>query len=157
MMSKETALRDRPLSPHLQVYRLPYNALMSISGRMVGIGLCFSLIILLVWFIAIVWNPEFFTQSMEFLSASWVQYFMTLWAFVTFFYMGNGVRHVMWSMGIGVNEKAGILSGNIVLVLSVILTALLWMFSCGCWSQKYEAVTMTEEVQAYQEQEGGVE
>ena len=149
-MSEETPIKERPLSPHLQVYRLPYNALMSIAGRMVGIGLCFSLIVLLGWFIAVVWNPDFYAQSMEFLNASWVKYVLMVWAFATFFYIGNGVRHTLWSMGIGVNEKAGIQSGNIVLMSSLILTYVLWQFSCGCWTNNYEAAPMTPEVQAQQ-------
>ena len=149
-MSEENTMRERPLSPHLQVYRLPYNAMMSIIGRMVGIGLCLSLVAVLGWFTAVVWNPEFYDQSMAFLSAPWVKYFMMLWAFAVFFYIGNGVRHVLWSMGIGVNEKAGIRSGNIALLLSAVLTFALWQFSCGCWSNDHEAAPMTEEVQAQQ-------
>jgi succinate dehydrogenase / fumarate reductase cytochrome b subunit len=154
-MSEQTTAIERPLSPHLQVYRLPYNALMSISGRMVGIGLALSLIVLLGWFIAVVWNPEFFEQSMVFLKAPWVKYFMMLWAFAVFFYIGNGVRHVLWSMGIGVNEKAGIRSGNLVLILSALLTFLLWQISCGCWSgsNHYEAAPMTSEVESQQDWE----
>ncbi len=150
-MSEESTLRERPLSPHLQVYRLPYNALMSIVGRMVGIGLCVSLLVLLGWFIAVVWNPGFYTQSLEFLNAPWVKYIAMLWAFSVFFYIGNGVRHVLWSIGIGVNEQAGIRTGNIVLMLSVILTFALWQFSCGCWSNDYEAAPVAEKVKAEQE------
>jgi len=145
-------VKERPLSPHLQVYRLPYNALMSIAGRAVGVGLCMSLIAVLAWFIAVVWEPALYDQSMEFFKAPWVKYFMMLWAFATFFYIGNGVRHVLWSMGIGVNEKAGIKTGNIVLVLSVLLTLGLWKVTCGCWSQNYEAAPMTEDVKAVQQE-----
>lgn len=152
-MSKENSSKQRPLSPHLQVYRLPYNAKMSISGRMVGIGLCFSLIISLGWFIAVVWNPEFYEQSMTFLDAPYIKYIMMLWAFCVFFYLGNGIRHVLWSIGLGVNEKSGILSGNIVLLLSAVLTFMLWQLSCGCWSKNHEAAPMTKEVQAQQEAE----
>ena len=150
-MSEQVEPRERPLSPHLQVYRLPYNALMSISGRIVGIGLSVSLLVLLGWFIASIWNPTFYLQSAEFLSASWVKYVFLLWAFATFFYMGNGVRHVLWSMGIGVNEQAGIKTGNIVLVMSLLLTIILWKVLCACCGQEYDAAPMTAEVQATQE------
>ena len=158
-MSEEETIpsRERPLSPHLQVYRLPYNALMSIAGRMVGIGLCVSLIALLGWFIAVVWNPEFYAQSMEFLSAPWVKYVLMLWAFATFFYIGNGIRHVFWSMGKGVNEQQGIASGNAVLVLSAFLTFMLYEFSCDCWFKSYEAAPMTAEVQAQQQGQQEIE
>ena len=151
-MSEEAPKIERPLSPHLQVYRLPYNALMSIAGRMVGIGLCVSLIVLLAWFIASVWNPLFFAQSMEFLKTPYIKYVLLLWAFATFFYIGNGVRHVLWSMGIGVNEQAGIRSGNYVLLIAALLTFFLWKMTCGCCGDEHEAAPMTPEVQTRQEQ-----
>lgn len=124
----------RPLSPHLQVYRLPYNALMSITGRAVGIGLALSFMAVLVWFNAVVWNPEIYDQSMALLQDyGWLKYFFFVWAFAIFFYIGNGIRHVLWHIGIGVNQKAGIATGNIVLVLSALLTFGLWQLTCGCW------------------------
>lgn len=132
-MADPSKTRERPLSPHLQVYRLPYNALMSISGRAVGVILSLTLLILCGWFIGVVWNPPLYDQSMVFLDNSYTKYALMLWAFLVFFYIGNGVRHVLWDMGIGVNEKAGIMTGNTVLLLSVLLTFGLWQISCGCW------------------------
>lgn len=137
----------RPLSPHLQVYRLPYNAIMSISGRGVGIILSLTLMVLLGWFCAVVWKPELYDQTMALLDNEYTKYAMMVWAFLVFFYIGNGVRHVLWDMGIGLNEKAGIRSGNIVILLSAILTFGLWQFSCGCWSGNAEEKSAVEEVQ----------
>lgn len=127
----------RPLSPHLQVYRLPYNAMMSIIGRAVGIGLSLSVLVLCGWFIAIVWSPDLYDTSFALFDLPYIEYVFLLWAFATFFYMGNGIRHVLWDIGIGLNEKAGRLSGNIVLVISVLLTLSLWQGLCGCWSSYF--------------------
>lgn len=137
-LNTETGKRERPLSPHLQVYRLPYNALMSIVGRMVGIGLALVLLVVLGWFVAVVWKPELYDQTMALLDNPFAKYGFIALAFAIFFYLGNGVRHVLWDMGIGVNEKSGIRTGNIVLVLSALLTFGLWQLSCGCWSGAYE-------------------
>ncbi len=126
--------RERPLSPHLQVYRLPYNAKMSIAGRIVGVGLALSLLAVLAWFVAVVWRPEFYDQSMAFLDNPLTKYVFIAWAFFIFFYIGNGIRHVLWDIGIGVNERSGIMTGNVVLVISALLTFGLWEISCGCWS-----------------------
>lgn len=125
--------KERPLSPHLQVYRLPYNALMSISGRGAGIVLSLILVVLLAWFNAVVWKPEIYDQTMALLNNPFTLYGALALAFLTFFYLGNGIRHVLWDMGFGVNEKSGILSGNIVLIISAVLTFILWEISCGCW------------------------
>lgn len=126
MTTLSEAKSKRPLSPHLQVYRLPYNAKMSISGRGVGIGLAGLVSLLLMWFVAIVWYPPFYDFTMDLIDTPYTQYPCLLLAFVVFFYLGNGIRHVLWDFGIGVNVKSGILTGNIVLVLSFLLTAGLW-------------------------------
>ena len=146
-MSEKPNSIKRPLSPHLQVYRLPYNAIMSISGRGVGIILSVSVMVLLGWFIAVVWKPELYDQTMTLLDNPYTKYAMMLWAFAVFFYIGNGLRHFLWDMGVGLNEKAGIRSGNIVLVLSVLLTFGLWQVSCGCWSDHADDKPVAEEGQ----------
>ncbi|MFK7839823.1 MAG: succinate dehydrogenase, cytochrome b556 subunit [Bdellovibrionales bacterium] len=126
--SQETT--KRPLSPHLQVYKLPYNAIMSITGRAIGIALAIALSVILVWFSASVWNPEIYTTTIEFLNQPIIKQIMTykllLGAFAVFFYLGNGVRHVLWDLVIGVNVKFGILTGHITLAIAAILTIGLW-------------------------------
>ncbi|MCI5061212.1 MAG: succinate dehydrogenase, cytochrome b556 subunit [Alphaproteobacteria bacterium] len=133
-MSEVKSTPERPLSPHLQVYRLPYNALMSISGRGVGIILSVVLMVLLGGFIYVAQNAENYDQVMALLKLPYVSWGLWGLVFLTFFYLGNGIRHVLWDIGIGLNQKAGIASGNIVLLLATILTLVLWQFSCGCWS-----------------------
>lgn len=123
--------RARPLSPHLQVYKLPYNARMSIIGRAVGIALSGVVSLLLIWFVAVVWNPDLYEVTMSFLEVIPTRYALLLLAFATFFYLGNGVRHVLWDFVIGVLPKSGVMTGNIVLVLSVLLTLGLWAVSNG--------------------------
>lgn len=148
-MSKNTTetpqKRERPLSPHLQVYRLPYNALMSISGRMVGIGLALVLIVVLSWFVAVVWNPAFYDITMELLKLPYMKYGFYALAFAIFFYIGNGIRHFLWDIGVGLNQKAGIISGNIVLVVAALLTFGLWELSCGCWTEYMPHDVVVEE------------
>ena len=117
----------RPLSPHLQVYKLPYNALMSIIGRAVGIGLSVAVTVVFLWLIAVVWSPSLFEPSMAFLSLPFVGYLLLFAAFVIFFYLGNGVRHVLWDFVIGVHHDTGKLTGHIVLVVSLLLTIGLFM------------------------------
>ncbi|NQZ14379.1 MAG: succinate dehydrogenase, cytochrome b556 subunit [Alphaproteobacteria bacterium] len=135
----------RPLSPHLQVYRLPYNALMSISGRAVGIILTATLFVLCSWFVAVAWSLEIYNMTMSLLNHPLAGYGFLVWAFLVFFYIGNGVRHVLWNVGIGLNEKSGIFSGNLVLLLSVLLTLGLWQAACGCWKMYLSSNQVTIE------------
>ncbi|MEM8833355.1 MAG: succinate dehydrogenase, cytochrome b556 subunit, partial [Pseudomonadota bacterium] len=100
-MSKQNHEEKRPLSPHLQVYRLPYNALMSISGRAAGIILSVSFVILCALFIAFVWYSPAFEAIMPILEFPVFPYIFLLWAFGAFFYIGNGIRHYLWDHLIG--------------------------------------------------------
>lgn len=138
----------RPLSPHLQVYRLPYNAKMSIIGRGVGIVLSLAVTVILAWFVAVVWSPSCYDATMEFLEtpaiAEAFKYFLLLGAFVTFFYLGNGIRHVIWDLSVGVKVKFGEMTGNIVLVVSALLTFGLWTYAEGYWPAADDKPVATE-------------
>ena len=112
----------RPLSPHLQVYRLPYNALMSIIGRAVGAGLAVAVTVVFIWLIAVIWEPSLFEPTMDFLHLPLIAYKLIAAAFILFFYLGNGVRHVLWDFVIGVHHDSGKMTGHFVLVVSVLLT-----------------------------------
>lgn len=138
----------RPLSPHLQVYRLPYNARMSIIGRGVGIVLSLTVTVILAWFVAVVWNPSVYDATMGLLErpaiAEAFKYFLLLGAFVTFFYLGNGIRHVIWDLSVGVNVKFGERTGNIVLLVSALLTLGLWACVEGYFPKAENQPIVTE-------------
>lgn len=151
MTTSVEAKNKRPLSPHLQVYRLPFNANMSIIGRAVGIALALSLSVILSWFVVIVWNPAFYDTTMNFLNAPVIaeitKYKLLLGAFVVFFYLGNGVRHVLWDMVIGVNVKSGIFTGRLTLIIAALLTLGVWMIA-NCQTTTEEPLPTTiEELQ----------
>ena len=126
LKAMNTSDTKRPLSPHLQVYRLPYNAVMSIAGRFTGIALFIALCVILAWFCAVVWSPALFEATTEFLRSDIILPIITgkliLGAFAVFFYIGNGVRHVLWDNLIGLKPETGVKTGNIVLGLAALLT-----------------------------------
>lgn len=152
-MSDVLKAKERPLSPHLQVYRLPMTAMMSISHRMTGVLLTIGLVLLAGWIIAAGMGEEYYNQAMSLIDMPVTKYVFVAWAFVLFYHMGNGFRHVLWDVGFGLNEKASVRSGTWVLIFAVFMTYVVWQLSCGCWSQKYKAAPMTEEVAAQQEAE----
>ena len=151
MMSEENATpTERPLSPHLQVYRLPMTAKMSISHRITGVILSAGLVLLAIWVIAAGQGEATYNQAMNLIDWPITRYLFVAWAFVLFYHMGNGFRHILWDVGVGLNEKAAVSSGKLVLAFAAIMTWGIWQFSCGCWSN-YEAAPMTEQVKAQQE------
>ena len=141
-MSEQKTTPQRPLSPHLQVYRLPMTAKMSISHRITGVLLVYGLLVIAAWLIALALGEAAFNTLMEYTQNDMVKYGMLGWAFVLFYHMANGFRHMLWDIGWGLNEKASKVSGLLVILFAVIVTALIWYFVCGC----HETIEATQEV-----------
>jgi succinate dehydrogenase / fumarate reductase cytochrome b subunit len=90
---------NRPLSPHLQVYRLYHTMLVSGLHRISGFAMTFSAIALVWWFIAAAVSPEYFA-FVDGLITSWIGHLAliaTLYALCHHFL--NGVRHLFWDTG----------------------------------------------------------
>jgi len=121
---------NRPLSPHLQVYRLPLTAKMSILHRITGAGLTLGAILVAWQFIAAAVGPDASGTADRVLSSILGQLILlgSLWALC--YHALNGIRHLLWDMGRGFDldftEKANwvILGGSILLTLIFVL--LIW-------------------------------
>lgn len=128
-MSEKYLESKRPLSPHLQVYKLPFNALMSITGRVIGVKLFIALSIALIWLNASIWTPSLFDATINFLNIQYVdiavRYIALIAAFGIFLYLGNGIRHVLWDFGIGLNVKWGEKTGVLAIIFALIATLIL--------------------------------
>ena len=92
---------DRPLSPHLQVYRPQITSVLSILHRITGVALTFGTLLLTWWLVAAAYGPEEFMDAQAFLG-SWFGH-LILWGFLfaVFYHLGNGVRHLLWDFGWG--------------------------------------------------------
>lgn len=122
---------SRPLSPHLQVYKLPYNAKLSIIGRGIGIGLSVAVSLILLCFVVGVWVPSFYAAVVSFLGLPFMGILMVLASAIVFFYLGNGVRHVLWDYVVGVHHEKGFMTGHIAIAVAAILGAIVAMFAFG--------------------------
>ena len=131
MSDKDNSI-TRPLSPHLQVYRLPMTAKMSISHRITGVLLTIGLVLLAVWMIAAGLGEERYNQVMTLIDTPYTKYVFVAWAFALFYHMGNGIRHLFWDMGCGINQKAACKTGTLVLLFAAVMTYGVWSLSCGC-------------------------
>ncbi|WP_209424461.1 succinate dehydrogenase, cytochrome b556 subunit [Pararhodobacter sp. SW119] len=118
---------NRPLSPHLQVYRLPLTAKMSILHRITGAGLTLGALLVAWQFIAAAIGPGY-SDFVDGLLASILGQLIligSLWALC--YHALNGIRHLWWDIGRGFDleftEKANyvVLGGSVVLTLIFIL------------------------------------
>jgi len=121
------AVRARPLSPHLQIYRLPLVAIMSITHRITGVGLALGTILLAAWLGGGAYSPQAYADMSAFLG-SWFGYFLLFcWSVALYFHLCNGIRHLFWDVGKGFELVQAQRSNVIVLVATVILTAATWI------------------------------
>lgn len=117
---------QRPLSPHLQVYRLPLTALLSITHRMTGVFLSFGLLVLTYWLSAAAAGPEAFKTAQGFVG-SWIGLLILLgFSFALFFHLCNGIRHLFWDTGRGLSKESSASTAWLVIFAAAGLTVLVW-------------------------------
>lgn len=121
------ANRPRPLSPHLQVYRLPFTgAVLSITHRATGVALSLGLVLMVWWLVALATGPAAYAAVEGFIG-SWIGIvFLLGWSWALFFHLGNGIRHLVWDAGHAFDLASVDRGGWIVLVASIVLTAAVW-------------------------------
>lgn len=92
---------DRPLSPHLQVYRPQMTSVLSILHRVTGVALTLGTLLLTWWLVAAAYGPDQF-DTVQAAVGSWLGQ-LILWGFTfaVFYHLGNGVRHLAWDFGWG--------------------------------------------------------
>jgi succinate dehydrogenase / fumarate reductase cytochrome b subunit len=127
-VSSERRTRERPLSPHLQIYRLQINMVMSIVHRITGSALYVGSLLLAWWLLAAATSPDYFAY-VNGLFATWPGMIVLAgysWALIH--HMLGGLRHFVWDTGSGLDiASVDILSWSTI-VLSVLLTAALWLY-----------------------------
>lgn len=119
--------RPRPLSPHLQIYRLQWTMLLSITHRITGVGLAIGAVVLVWWLVALAVGPDYFAYAQA-IMGSWPGRLLLLgWTWAAFYHLCNGVRHLCWDAGWGFDLGVARASGAIVFVMSVVLTLAAWL------------------------------
>lgn len=120
------ATDNRPLSPHLQVYRPQLTSVLSISHRFTGIINSLGLIVVVAWLAALAAGPEAYDRLVGLLAHPVGIVAMAVWTFSLFYHLLNGVRHLIWDAGWMLDLKGAHASGYTVVGLAVVLTLLVW-------------------------------
>jgi succinate dehydrogenase / fumarate reductase cytochrome b subunit len=126
-MSKATATRARPLSPHLTVYRWPVTMTMSILHRVTGGALYFGTLLVAWWLIAAATSESYF-DFVNTIFGSWfgrLVLFGYTWALVH--HMLGGLRHLIWDTGAGLEKRTASRIAWANVAGSVVLTVLIWI------------------------------
>src|SRR5690242_21958003 len=124
---------DRPLSPHLQVYRWQLTSVLSILHRAAGVLLSAGAILLVWWLVAAASGPEAYEGVGDFLG-SWIGLLLLFgWTVALFYHLCNGIRHLWWDTGHGLDLRSVYISGWAVLISTAILTVIAWVVGLSQW------------------------
>lgn len=122
-------MSDRPLSPHLQIYKVQVTSFFSIMHRLTGILLFLLLMILSWYFILHVYFPELlivrYLNALLFTSVAKLAYVLCFISFVYHFL--NGIRHLLWDVGLNL-EITGVSRGAILLTVTLLLSTMAFLF-----------------------------
>ncbi len=126
-------MSQRPLSPHLQIYRVQLTSLLSITHRATGIGLAVGAPVLTWWLMALATGPEAY-GNFTMVFGNWLGIvFLVGWTWALFYHLANGIRHLFWDMGVGLELGPTYTSGWVVVITSVILTGACWITALQGW------------------------
>jgi len=116
----------RPLSPHLGIYRPQISSVMSILHRITGVALAVGSVLMVVWLWSAAYAPAFYTQLHDLLASLPGKLLLLGWTIAFYYHLCNGIRHLWWDMGKGMDVPAVNRSGIVALVATALLTAFTW-------------------------------
>lgn len=117
----------RPLSPHLQHYKLPLTAYLSIAHRATGVVNSLAIVLLVLLVASAAGTPESH-GFMAGIATSWFGKLVLFGFTVTLYYhMANGIRHLFWDVGHGFDVETAKKSGNVCLAAAGVLSVITWL------------------------------
>ena len=119
---------NRPLSPHLTIYRWQISSVLSILHRLTGFALTVGTLVL-AWFL---WSAAYsqgcYDCLVKFLTHPLGIFFLAGWSFAFYYHLANGIRHLFWDIGLGFTLPVMNRSGITVVIFSLAATAATWWY-----------------------------
>ena len=119
-------VRNRPLSPHLQIYRLPLLAILSITHRITGVALSVGTLLLVYWLGSAAYGPDAYAQALTIIGSPIGLVALFGWTAALYYHAANGIRHLFWDTGKNFELPKAYNSGYVVLAVTAILTVVTW-------------------------------
>lgn len=130
-MSEPKQNIQRPLSPHLQVYKLPLTAKLSITHRITGAGLAVGTILVTAFLLSAAISEEAYDFAMSIATSPLGVAVLFFWSLALYFHMCNGIRHMIWDMGKNFSKVSAHKSNYFVILAALICTAVTWAIAYG--------------------------
>lgn len=113
---------NRPLSPHLMIYRPQWTSITSIFVRITGNAVIVAALMIVWWFVAAASGPEAFATADAFLRSWFGDLVMFLSTWALWYHLLGGLRHLVWDMGYGLEVEKAEMMGQAMVIVSVLLT-----------------------------------
>jgi len=126
-------LVERPLSPHLQVYKWPVSMALSISHRATGIGVSVGALLMTWWLVAAASSDSAFAAVQGFLGSWFGVFLLFCWAAALLLHLFQGIRHLVWDAGYGFDDRSYRVTGWGVLALTAVATLIVWIVGLVVW------------------------
>lgn len=120
---------ERPLSPHLQIYRLTLTMMMSIVHRITGASLAVGFALLTWWLVAVSIGPSAFACVDAFFSSLIGQALLLAFTWTLIHHMLGGIRYLIWDTGAGLDTTTIEVFAWATIIGSITLTILIWLLA----------------------------
>jgi succinate dehydrogenase / fumarate reductase, cytochrome b subunit len=118
---------NRPLSPHLSIYKPIPTMVASIAHRITGVALYFGTILVAWWLIAAATGPDYFDFVQTFMGTWFGRLILFGFTFALMHHMIGGIRHLIWDTGAMFDKHTSTTMAYVSIALSVSLTCLIWI------------------------------
>ena len=121
-------MNNRPLSPHLTVYKPQITSVLSIFHRITGAGLTVSTVLVVFWLASLAMGEFTFKSFNIFLNNPLIILVLVCSLWALWYHFCTGLRHLYWDMGYGYDLKSVTISGWVAVIFSFVLTFLTLLF-----------------------------
>ena len=122
---------NNPLSPHLQIYRWHISSLLSITHRISGVINLLALILIFFWLLTFSFGENNYELFLTKINGFFGKFILIGFTWSMSFHLLSGIRHLFWDLGYGFEIKTANVSGIIVIIFSLALTIIFWLFARG--------------------------
>ena len=120
-----------PLSPHLQIYRWQISSLLSIAHRISGIINLLALVLIFFWLMLLSFGESNYELFLLIINSFFGKFILIGFTWSMIFHLLSGIRHLVWDFGYGFQIKTANFSGVVVIISSLVLTIIFWLFARG--------------------------
>ena len=117
---------NRPLSPHLTIYKPQITSIMSISHRVSGVFQSFGTVVIFISILMLLAGEKYYLLSYAVLNTLLGKIFLYFYIFSLCYHFCNGIRHLAWDVGLGFEIKNVYFSGYITIITAIILNFITW-------------------------------